>query len=92
MENYENMKFCQCCAMPMNAEGSEYGTNADGSKSEDYCSYCYDKGNFTAECTMEEMIEGCVAPMAEATGMEPQQARKQMEEFFPTLKRWKKTS
>ena len=35
------------------------GTNADGSKNEDYCIYCYKDGKFLQDCTMEEMIEHC---------------------------------
>lgn len=31
--------FCQSCGMPLNSEN--LGTNADGSKNEDYCMYCY---------------------------------------------------
>ena len=42
MENYENQKFCQSCAMPMTDE--QFGTNADGSKNEDYCIYCFKDG------------------------------------------------
>jgi len=34
--NYEDMKFCQSCALPMSDE--HFGTEKDGSKSEDYCS------------------------------------------------------
>ena len=35
------------------------GTNADGTKNEDYCMYCYKDGKFLQDCTMEEMIEHC---------------------------------
>jgi hypothetical protein len=48
------MKFCQSCGMPLNDH--VLGTNADGSKNEDYCMYCYRDGKFLQECTMEEMI------------------------------------
>ena len=34
------------------------GTNADGSKNENYCIYCYKDGKFTQDCTMDEMIKG----------------------------------
>ena len=33
--------------------------NADGTKNEDYCMYCYKDGKFLQDCTMEEMIEHC---------------------------------
>ena len=85
----ENMKFCQSCAMPVNEE--VFGTNADGSKNEDYCSYCYAYGKFTADCSMEEMIDFCVGPMVEHNpDMTAEKAKAQMLEFFPTLKRWQK--
>ena len=32
------------------------GTNADGSKNEEYCIYCYKDGAFTGDFTMEEMV------------------------------------
>jgi hypothetical protein len=75
--------------MPMGAGDEMYGTNADGGKNEDYCKYCYENGAFTADCTMEEMIEFCVPHMAGAnSGLSEEEARKNMSEFFPTLKRW----
>ena len=82
-------RFCQCCGMPMGQTDELYGTNTDGSKSTDYCKYCYDKG-VLADCTMEEMIEGCIAPMVENNpGMTPETARTKMQQFLQTLKRWK---
>ena len=33
------------------------GTNADGSKSEEFCIYCYKDGVFTGKYTMEEMAD-----------------------------------
>jgi len=89
-KDMEGMKFCQSCGMPM-APGVEYGTEADGSKSTDYCAYCYKDGKFTEEMSMEQMIDFCTSHMAEANpDMTAEQAREQMLCFFPTLKRWKK--
>ena len=83
-------KYCQSCGMPMGATDEMYGTNADGSKSEDYCKYCLENGAFTVDCTMDEMIEFCAPHMASAeSGMSEDEARKMMKESFPTLKRWK---
>lgn len=48
-------KFCQSCGMPI--DDSTFGKEADGSKNEEYCHYCYADGHFTKECTMDEMIE-----------------------------------
>ena len=86
--NYEDMKFCQSCAMPMTDE--HFGTEKDGSKSEDYCSYCYQDGEFTSDISMEEMIDYSAPKAAEATGMSEEAARKMCEDMFPHLKRWMK--
>ncbi len=90
MEQYKDMKFCQSCGMPL-LPGTEPGTEADGSPSPDYCSYCYKGGKFQGEMTMEEMIDFCAPMMAQSNpGMTQDQAKAQMRQFFPMLKRWKK--
>ncbi|MDR2696132.1 MAG: zinc ribbon domain-containing protein [Deltaproteobacteria bacterium] len=82
--------YCQSCGMPMGTTHEMYGANADGSKSGDYCKYCYENGEFTLNATMEEMIEICVPHVTSAnSGMSGDEARKMMRGFFPMLKRWK---
>ncbi|MDO4540541.1 MAG: zinc ribbon domain-containing protein [Syntrophomonadaceae bacterium] len=81
--------FCQSCAMPMGAGDEMYGTEADGSKNEDYCKYCYDQGAFTFDGDMDEMIEICVPHMVAANEkLTADDARNMMREIFPHLKRW----
>ena len=76
--------------MPMGATDEMYGTNADGSKSKDYCGHCFESGAFSTNPTMGEMIEICVPHVIAAIpDMSEDAARKMMGEFFPTLKRWK---
>ena len=88
--DYTNTKFCQSCGMPM-LPGTEYGTEADGSHSADYCNYCYKDGKFSGDMTMEEMIDFCTPFMVQSnSGMTAEQAKEQMFRFFPLLKRWKK--
>ena len=70
------------------------GTNADGSKNEDYCMYCYKDGKFLQDCTMDEMIEFCSQFVDEVNKNMPKPMTKDeykgmMRQFFPTLKRWK---
>ena len=90
MEQYKDMKFCQSCGMPLGTD-TAHGTEADGSPSPDYCSYCYKEGKFAGEMTMDEMIDFCAPMMAQANpGMTQDQAKAQMHQFFPMLKRWKK--
>ena len=82
--------ICQSCAMPIEDDKLK-GTNKDGSKSDEYCSYCYQNGEFTSDVTMEQMVEICIPPTIEAgVNKDEQTAKKSMIEFFPMLKRWKK--
>ena len=87
------MKFCQSCGMLLTDH--VLGTNADGSKNEDYCIYCYKDGKFLQDCTMEEMIEHCAQFVDEVNKELPQPITKeeyigQMKVYFPKLKRWRK--
>ena len=89
----QEMRFCQSCGMPLNDENR--GTNADGSKNEDYCMYCYQNGKFTNDCTMDEMIEFCAQFVDEVNKNMPKPMTKEeykdmMRQYFPMLKRWKK--
>jgi hypothetical protein len=81
-------KICQSCAMPM-VKDEDFGTNADGSKNQEYCRYCFQNGNFTdPDITKEQMIEKLVG-MSDKTGMTQEDARKMADEIIPTPKRWK---
>ena len=71
------------------------GTNADGTKNDDYCIYCYRDGKFLQDCTMEEMIAFCAQFVDEVNKNLPQPMTKeeyigQMKMYFPHLKRWHK--
>jgi len=47
---------CQSCGMPLKKDTNGGGTENDGSKSEKYCSYCYENGKFiNPDITVEEM-------------------------------------
>ena len=84
-------KICQSCGMTLGDPGF-YGTNADDSRNETYCIYCFAGGEFNEELTMEEMIEQC-ADMYAMNGVDAaaaEEARTRMAELFPTLQRWKK--
>ena len=48
---------CQSCAMPLVCP-EDYGTNADGSPSGEFCDYCYRDGGYTApDMTSERMAD-----------------------------------
>ena len=85
--------FCQSCGMPMQS-AEQFGTNQDGSASQDYCCYCYKEGAFVQDCTMEGMIEHCAQFLDEFNGAcdtqyTKEEAITEMKKHFPTLKRWK---
>ena len=87
----KELKICQSCGMPLTDE--LLGTNADGSKNEDYCIYCYKDGAFTGDFTMEEMAEYFsmfVENYNKNTGLDLTSCEYKQEllKFFPTLKRW----
>ncbi len=89
----QEMKFCQSCGMPLNDQ--VLGTNADGSKNDDYCMYCYKDGKFLQDCTMDEMIEHCSQFVDEVNKNMPKpmtkdEYKQMMRQYFPMLKRWKK--
>lgn len=86
----DNTLYCQSCGMPL-AKAEDFGTNSDGSKNEDYCTYCYQNGAFTGNQTMDEMIELCLDATKD-TGLytDREQAKSEMLAWFPTLKRWQK--
>jgi len=52
-------KFCQSCGMPMKKDPQGGGTDANGTKNEKYCSYCYQNGEFTFTGTVKEFQEFC---------------------------------
>ncbi len=83
----EKKEFCQSCAMPM--EMGTPGTEADGSPNPNYCSYCYKNGAFTGEMTMDQMIDFCAPMTAKASGISTEEAKAQMQQYFPQLLRWK---
>ncbi|MDE7024295.1 MAG: zinc ribbon domain-containing protein [Paramuribaculum sp.] len=87
-------KFCQSCGMPLNDNNK--GTNTNGSRNEDYCTWCYKDGKYTQDMTMEQMIEHCAQFTEEINkqsgqNLSVEQAKEMMRQFFPHLKRWKQS-
>jgi hypothetical protein len=58
-------KNCQSCGMPISKDPEKGATNLDGTKSNLYCSYCYQNGEFTFKGTMKEMQIFCKQKMRE---------------------------
>jgi len=81
--------ICQSCGMPMRSP-EDFGTNADGSQSDEYCRYCFQNGEFTAKMELPEYIEMQIKIAVEKLGMSEEKAREMAESTIPNLKRWKK--
>jgi len=80
--------ICQSCEMRI-PESSKFGTNADGSKSDDYCCYCWKKGKFTNNMTLEQAIEDNIRFVLEhGEAKTEDEARAMLRESMPKLKRW----
>lgn len=78
---------CESCGMIL-AAPEQLAEEADGTPSEHFCKWCYNRGSYTYETTMEEMIEDCAPRLAENTGMSLDEAVSLMGAVLPTLRRW----
>lgn len=84
------MKFCQSCGMPLDGPEELFGTESDGSLCSDYCGFCYKDGKFTADLTMDQMVEVCAPHMVKThSDLTNEEARTMMRGILPNLSRWK---
>ena len=79
---------CQSGSMSLGSP-EDFGTEADGSQSEEYCRWCYEEGAFGSDLTMAQMIEVSATVMSDATGEPEQQVRETLAGALPGLKRWR---
>ena len=82
-------KHCQSCNMPM-SKPEDFGKEANGSPSADYCVHCYQNGDFTWKPSFEEFVEGNVRFWREEGETDDVAARARCMAVLPTLKRWAK--
>ena len=86
----QNVKICQSCGMPLDKDPNKGGTNLDGSKSDKYCSFCFQSGKFTDEgITLKEKIEMNIQIAVSQLNMTESEAREMAESLLPNLERWK---
>ncbi|MHA2347894.1 MAG: zinc ribbon domain-containing protein [Candidatus Hodarchaeales archaeon] len=82
--------LCQSCAYPL--VESDKGSEADGSRNDDYCDGCYQEGEFTEpEIKIKEMIENNIPTTVEYLKISIDEARSYLRSLIPTLKRWRET-
>ena len=86
----DNVKICQSCGMPIDKDPNKGGTNSDGSKSEKYCSFCFQNGKFTdEEISLKEKIEKNIQIAVSRLNIPENRAREMAESLLPNLERWK---
>jgi len=79
---------CQSCGIPLQ-RNRDFGTNADSSKNDEYCHFCFRDGKFIDEgITMEQKIEKLVELAVSQMNMPEDKAREMAKSIIPTLKRW----
>lgn len=88
----DDKQRCQSCGMPLSAEFGNYGTNADESRNDEYCSICFRGGELTnPHQTLAEMIASSIENMTADLNMPPEKAAELANSFIPKLRRWQKT-
>jgi hypothetical protein len=79
--------FCQSCGLPLN-DRELLGTQKDGSKSTEYCKYCYRNGAFTdPDITVEQMASGIISRLE--GDKTPEDIIETAVSRLHNLKRWK---
>jgi len=79
--------FCQSCTMPID-NVADRGTEKDGSKSNEYCKYCYQDGALiNPNMTFEEM-KSLVITQMKNMNLPPDIIQNSVRSL-PNLKRWR---
>lgn len=85
-----NSNICQSCGIPLHIDPHQGGTNADGSKSNKYCGFCFQSGIFVDDgITLEQKIEKNIKLAVEKMHLTEPQARELAESVLPNLERWR---
>lgn len=85
------MLICQSCGM--NIEDDKFkGTNIDDSLSLEFCSFCFTKGKFNNNFSLDEQVDIGLEYSPEYKSANTQEEkdiiRQQAKEYLSTLKRW----
>lgn len=82
--------FCQSCSMPID-NAADKGTEKNGTKSEDYCKYCYANGSFINPSLTLEAMKSVVETQMRKRHI-PFITIEQSLALLPYLKRWQPVS
>jgi hypothetical protein len=81
-------KSCQSCGIPMDKAAGP-GTNADGSESLKYCSYCFKQGAFVQPDWTAADMQSYAAKKLQQYGL-PAFLTDMLTKDIPKLERWQK--
>ena len=80
---------CQSCGMPISAEFANLGTESDGSTATEYCTFCYQNGEFASPTqTVDGMVQTSIDFMTAKLGFSSDQATQMSNDVIRKLKRW----
>ena len=79
--------FCQSCTMPID-NVADRGTEKDGSKSNEYCKYCYQNGAFINPDMSFDEMKSLVITQMEKMNL-PTDIIQNSVRSLPNLKRWR---
>jgi hypothetical protein len=80
--------YCQSCGMPLSKDPMVGGTNADCSRSTEFCSHCYRAGSFTEpDITVDQMVAKVQQKLKEMRF--PGFIARYFSRSIPTLRRWR---
>ncbi len=79
--------ICQSCGMPLARDEKGGGTNADGSRSDEYCSHCFAGGAFTMPALTAAQMQDRVREKLQSMNLPPP-AVEQFTAEIPRLRRW----
>lgn len=81
-------KRCQSCGIPLHKDPAGGGSEADGTRSTTYCSYCFSNGKFIhPDFNVEQMQQLCIEQLNKR-GM-PRFMGWIFTRELPRLERWK---
>ena len=83
----ETKLFCQSCTMPID-NVADRGTEKDGSKSSEYCKYCYQNGAFINPDMSFDEMKSLVITQMEKMNL-PADIIQNSVRSLPNLKRWR---
>jgi hypothetical protein len=91
MSEEKKYKCCQSCGLPWDKDPQGSGTNADGSKSDMYCSYCYKQGQFVNPNLTADEMQAYASKKLQQYGI-PVFLANMLTKGIPGLERWKQSA